>query len=761
MSKPRILIVEDESVVALDIRYQLQALGYEVAGETRLAEEAEDPGRQPPAGSRADGHPPRRPDGRHRGRRAPARALPPPRRVPDRVCRRLPWWTAPRKRSPTATSSSRSTSANSAPSSRCRSTGTPPRSASARPTTSSRPWSAPRSTATAWSTGKAAFWRSTKPAAGWSVSPAKALLGRPIADLAIEDSPGQTAATLARLPQDGSARLERRYRTADGRAIEVEISATYRPTLGGRIIAFFRDITARKLAESALQESLAHLRRAQEVARLGSYTLEITTGLWSASAQLDALFGIDTTYPHDIGGWVALVDPEHRDEMREYFASHVVAGRNRFDKEYRIVRQSDGRRRWVSGLGELEFDASGRPVRMVGTIQDITERRGLEEQLRQAQKMEVVGQLAGGVAHDFNNILTAITLNLELMRLAELPGDARSSLAELESLARRAARLTQQLLMFARRKAIKLTTVEVNSALTSLVQMLRRLLGENITLHHQPGPAALCVEADAGMLDQAVMNLCINARDAMPHGGDLTLTADRLTLDEAAASALADARPGDFVRISVSDTGAGIPPEVLQHLFEPFFTTKDIGKGTGLGLASVHGVVHQHQGWIAVESALGRGSTFRIFLPVSARTISEAKPLASNSPTPKGRETVLLVEDEVIVRQVSAIALRSLGYRVFAASDANEALRVWMEHAAEIDLLLTDMIMPGNKTGLQLAHDLRARDPDLRVLIMSGYSTEIIQAEALLAQGIHFLPKPFESQQLAEALRRCLAPAAT
>jgi two-component system cell cycle sensor histidine kinase/response regulator CckA len=757
MSKPRILIVEDESVVALDIRYQLQALGYEVAGETRLAEEAEDLAVSlRPDLVLMDIHLGGQMDGIEAAGRVRARCQLPVvfltafagDAVVDRAKEAQPYGyiVKPFDERELRTVIEMSLHRHAA---------------------EIRQRAADDELAAVVRTALDGYCVVDRDGRILEVNEAgcrmvgfarEALLGRSIADLAIEDSPGQTAATLARLPQDGSARLERRYRTADGRTIEVEISATYRPTLGGRIIAFFRDITARKRAESALQESLAHLRRAQEVARLGSYTLEFATGLWSASSHLDALFGIDATYPHNIEGWVALVDPEHRDEMRGYFTSHVIAGRNRFDKEYRIIRQSDGRRRWVSGLGELEFDASGQPVRMVGTIQDITARRSLEEQLRQAQKMEVVGQLAGGVAHDFNNILTAITLNLELMRLAELPGESRSSLAELESLARRAARLTQQLLMFARRKAIKLTTVEVNSALTGLVQMLRRLLGEHITLHHQPGQAPLWVEADAGMLDQAVMNLCINARDAMPHGGELTLAADRITLDEAAAAALAEARPGEFVRISVSDTGSGIPPEVLQHLFEPFFTTKDIGKGTGLGLASVHGVVHQHQGWIAVESVPGRGSTFRIFLPVSARTTSEVKPPTISSPAPKGRETVLLVEDEVIVRQVSAIALRSLGYRVFAAGDANEALRVWLEHAAEIDLLLTDMIMPGNKTGLQLAHELRARDPNLKVLIMSGYSTEIIQAETLQAQGIFFLPKPFESQQLGEALRRCLDP---
>ena len=399
---------------------------------------------------------------------------------------------------------------------------------------------------------------------------------------------------------------------------------------------------------------------------------------------------------------------------------------------------------------------SGKLV-LQATVRDITAQRKLESQLRQSQKMEVVGQLAGGVAHDFNNILTAMMLNLELLQSTPaLPADARPALRELGTMTKRAAKLTEQLLMFARQQTMQTRALELNAALAAVLNLLRRVLGEHVSIVVESGAPDLWIEGDAGMLDAAIMNLCINARDAMPGGGKLTLATSVVVFDAAAAGAQTDARPGRFACLRVSDTGCGIAPENLQHIFEPFFTTKEIGKGTGLGLASVHGIVHQHQGWLSVESAVNRGTTFRLFLPLT----EEGATVASATPFPSlrnhGTETILLVEDEEAVRTVGEAMLKRLGYRVLTAVDGDDALRKWPAHAGEVDLLLTDMKMPGGLTGLQLGEKLRGTKPGLKIVLMSGYSAEIIAGRERTLPNVHFLAKPFEAATLAAIVRQCL-----
>jgi PAS domain S-box-containing protein len=443
------------------------------------------------------------------------------------------------------------------------------------------------------------------------------------------------------------------------------------------------------------------------------------------------------------------------DRAMERFRRAADTGRIPARLESPLVTRAGVRRLMVWNITVLR-DASGEFAGVAGIGEDITEHKALEAQLRQAQKMEVVGQLAGGVAHDFNNILTAVTLNVELLRELALPREAQQPVEEIQGMARRAAALTQQLLMFARRQAIQVSTVELNAALTNLLKMVRRLLGEQVSLHFVPGAQPLLVEADPGMLDQAVLNLCINARDAMPAGGTLTLATEAVELDAAAAAVMPDARPGKFCCLVVKDTGVGMPPDVLQHLFEPFFTTKEVGKGTGLGLASLHGIVHQHQGWVTVASVVGEGTTFRIFLPASPKMERAASASAhAAAPMPGGHETILLVEDEGVVRKMTTVVLERLGYRVIAAVDGREARRRWEEHAGQIDLLFADMVMPGGVSGLQLGEELRQQRRGLKILLMSGYSSEIIRGESLAEAGIVFLPKPFSAAALAQAVRRC------
>jgi signal transduction histidine kinase len=407
----------------------------------------------------------------------------------------------------------------------------------------------------------------------------------------------------------------------------------------------------------------------------------------------------------------------------------------------------------------VEIEATLSPDGQEGraVVVDITTRQALEEHLRQAQKMEVIGQLAGGVAHDFNNILAAMLLNLEMVQMQhQLPAKVQSSLHDMETLAKRAASLTRQLLLFSRQQAMHPEQLEVNAALTNLLKMLERLLGEDITCLSLPSTRELWVEADAAMLDQAMMNLCLNARDAMPNGGTLTLETSLAEFNIDGAQIQPEARPGQFVCLRISDTGCGMNVDVLKHLFEPFFTTKETGKGTGLGLASVHGIVHQHKGWVNVESVVGQGTSFRLYLPLSAR--AEVTPRATSQlPSFKGRnETILLVEDEAALLFVSAQALTLFGYRVLSATNGQEALDLWEQHRDAIDLVLTDMRMPKGISGLELAEKLWKTKPSLKVILMSGYSMKMVRTSTMGNDDYTFLAKPFDLKTLSETVRRCL-----
>ena len=415
---------------------------------------------------------------------------------------------------------------------------------------------------------------------------------------------------------------------------------------------------------------------------------------------------------------------------------------------------------WISVNAEPLRDPAGRVTMVVSSFSGITARRALLEQVRQAQKMEVVGQLAGGVAHDFNNILTAMMLNLQLIQIDHrLPADSLHLWEDLQTMTRRAASLTEQLLLFARRRAMKMERIELNAGIHNVLKLLHRVLGEPIAITLRLAPEALWIEADPGMIDQVVMNLCVNARDAMPQGGTLTIETAGVEFGATgvALAAHLQARPGRFACLRVKDSGCGMPPEVLAHLFEPFFTTKEIGKGTGLGLATVHGITHRHQGWLEVTSVVGQGSEFLVYLPVAEA--AAGAPAAAPAPAvlPDGTETLLLVEDEAAVRLTTAQLLRRNGYRVLEAANGPDALAVWRQHRGEIDLLVTDMVMPEGINGLALGETLRRERPKLGVVIMSGYSEEILKAESLQALGVALIAKPFEIGTLLSAVRRSLA----
>ncbi len=402
-------------------------------------------------------------------------------------------------------------------------------------------------------------------------------------------------------------------------------------------------------------------------------------------------------------------------------------------------------------------DAAGQIINYVAVKRDVTREVQLDAQLRQSQKMEAIGQLAGGVAHDFNNILAIIQMQASLLKNGgPLSAEQLEMAEEIGNTVERAAALTRQLLLFSRREALQMRDLDLSAAITNLTKMLRRVLGENITVQINLSAEPMFIHADAGMMEQVLLNLAVNARDAMLNGGQLVISTAGVEFDELSVAQSPSARRGSFVCLNVADTGGGIPPEILPRIFEPFFTTKDVGKGTGLGLATVFGIVQRHEGWINVYSEVGQGTTFKIYLPrlvgLTARNIAE-KMLAT---PPTGQETILLVEDETALRDSVRKILARLGYRILEAPNGVQALEVWKEHHAEIRLLLTDLVMPEGMSGKELAQRLLRENPGLKVIYMSGYSAELAGHDLSLQEGTNFLAKPFQMQILAQTIRNRL-----
>jgi nitrogen-specific signal transduction histidine kinase/ActR/RegA family two-component response regulator len=393
-------------------------------------------------------------------------------------------------------------------------------------------------------------------------------------------------------------------------------------------------------------------------------------------------------------------------------------------------------------------------------MQDVTERKQLEHQLRQSQKMEAIGQLAGGVAHDFNNLLAVIRGNTELVLMndSQLPGALNECLRQVVAAADRAANLTRQLLAFSRKQVMQSKPLDLNEVIGNFTKMLQRIIGEDILLQCSYAPNLPLVRADVGMLEQVLVNLVVNARDAMPKGGRLLISTESVSFDAEHAKAHPQTRAGRFLLLAVSDTGTGIAPGHLGHIFEPFFTTKEVGKGTGLGLATVYGIVTQHEGWVEVSSELGAGATFRIFLPATEATAPAPPPAPSRAKPVGGSETLLLVEDDEAVRSLTRRLLESFGYRIIEAGSGPQALEITRDGSGEIDLLLTDVIMPEGINGRELAERLVARRPELKVIFMSGYSGDAAAKGTSFLQrhDTRFLQKPCHWQDLLQAIRQAL-----
>jgi two-component system cell cycle sensor histidine kinase/response regulator CckA len=420
------------------------------------------------------------------------------------------------------------------------------------------------------------------------------------------------------------------------------------------------------------------------------------------------------------------------------------------------VQHRDGSWRILEIIGRSVPDMAADGF-VVLNSRDVTESRSLEEQFRQSQKMEGIGQLAGGVAHDFNNLLSATMMLCELTQMMpDLPEQAQANLRDILSVTESAANLTRQLLLFSRRQVMQPRNLDINESVTGITKFLQRIIGEDINIQLNVHTAPLVTHADPGMLDQVLMNLSVNARDAMPEGGRLVIETSLKTVDESMAHRYPDATPGRYACLRVSDTGEGIPPEIMSRIFEPFFTTKEAGKGTGLGLATVFGIVKQHGGWLTVDTKVGEGTSFEAYFPLITASAESANGRAAKDEPSGGTETILLVEDDKMVMMMTRTILDHVGYRVLEAAHGVEALEVWDRESGKVDLLLTDLVMPEGISGRQLATILQKRKPELKVVLTSGYSADIAGTELMPQQGQIFVQKPCSGYQLLEAVRTCL-----
>jgi PAS domain S-box-containing protein len=525
----------------------------------------------------------------------------------------------------------------------------------------------------------------------------------------------------------------------------------------GRIISTLssgNDVTVRNQAVDALRSAEERMRFALESAEIGIWDMDCATGALQWSEILESQYGLGHgTFGGTFEAFAERIHSDDRAAVRETFEKAMKSGGD-FSIMNRAVR-TDGTVRWLSGAGRVLLGVDGEPLRSVGVSLDVTERRVLEDQYRQAQKMEAVGRLAGGVAHDFNNLLTVIMGYCELL-LADFDLDdpRHGDILEIQLAGFRAGGLTRQLLAFSRRQIIEPVMLDLNVVATEMQTMLGRLIGEDVEVVVTLCPEQALVVADRGQVEQIVMNLAVNARDAMPHGGTLTLETAHVDLDANHSKTELGVVPGPYVALTMRDTGTGMTPEVQAQMFEPFFTTKEPGKGTGLGMATVYGIVARCGGSISVCSAPGKGTSFDLYFPrADADALAEHVPAPTATPR-HGTQTVLVVEDEVGLRELAKRLLERQGYTVLLAAGADEALRLF-EGASGIDILLTDVVMPGT-SGPELTRRLVERQPGLKVIYMSGYTEDAIVQHGVLKPGIRFLNKPFTSETLGREIREAL-----
>ncbi len=514
------------------------------------------------------------------------------------------------------------------------------------------------------------------------------------------------------------------------------------------------DVTAREQAAHRLQSNEDRLRYTLGAARVGTWQMDLRSLEVEFSETMAPLFGLEMPQlPTSQDGVLALIHPDDRAAVTACMAREA-ADRREHEIQFRAL-QPDGSYKWALGRSRLLADASG-ATRILGVCFDISEQRHLEEQLQQSQKMDAIGKLAGGVAHDFNNLLTAILGYANFVLDSLEPGDQRRMhVEEILTAGRRAADLTAQLLAFSRKQLLQPAIVDINTTVKESMKLLGRLIGEHIEMETALSTDVGQVRADPVQLQQIVMNLAINARDAMPEGGRLSIETANVDLDESYGTQRFAVKAGSYVMLAVTDTGVGMSEEVRGRMFEPFFTTKERGQGTGLGLATVYGAVKQAGGYIWVYSEPGRGSTFKVYLPRLTGEIASVTVAPLIAPLMSGSETVLLVEDEEAVRILSRMILSRAGYRVIEAANGREAEARHLEFSGLITLVITDVVLPGS-SGPELFQRLALRDPRLKVLYMSGYTDDAVFRTGRLQRGVAFIQKPFTAEGIRRKVREVL-----
>jgi PAS domain S-box-containing protein len=561
-----------------------------------------------------------------------------------------------------------------------------------------------------------------------------------------------------------SVRFEKRFLHRNGTALWADVSTTLRRDSGDKpefFITTIVNINDRKLAEEALRESEEKFRTIYEHMSVGIAQMNLELTIVHANESYCRMLGY---LPEELVG-KKLPEITHPEVVEENLRLQAQLGRGELD-HFRLDKtfvHKDGHP--VHGIldANLIRDASGQPMYFLGSVVDISQRRRaederklLEAQLRQAQKMESVGRLAGGVAHDFNNMLGVILGFTELaLDRVEETSPLHGDLVEIQNAARRSADITSQLLAFARQQPIAPRALDMNATVLDMLKLLRRLIGEEVVLDIRPGEDLWPVLLDPAQLHQVLANLCINARDAISGVGRILLETHNRSLDEVYCAQHPGARPGDFVLLNVSDDGCGIPPEILEHIFEPFFTTKELHKGTGLGLATVYGIVKQNDGFIRVYSEMDKGTSIQIYLPRHASD-ENADTAAVEVDIPTGRkETILLVEDESSILKLAKRILEKLDYNVLDASTPGQAIELAQTHKGLLHMMITDVVMP-EMNGRELAALLKKQFPALRVLFMSGYTANVISERGVLEEGVHFIQKPFTNRALALKVRQTL-----
>jgi signal transduction histidine kinase/ActR/RegA family two-component response regulator len=570
-----------------------------------------------------------------------------------------------------------------------------------------------------------------------------------------------------KLLTDGYLEAEEVQTTKADGSISFGLTSARQLDIDGRkcAVTAWQDITKLKRAEAALRA--AHKRFDEAMAVIPVVIWWVTFDQGKAtdayiSLEVDRILRLpEGTLRNDWDGLMARIHPEDIAHVQHEIALSFQHPGTNHQVEYRLQR-ADGTSAWIrtSGVGRLGPNGT---IHGFGISEDITaqrlaaaEQERLAQQLQQSQKLESLGRLAGGIAHDFNNILTAILGNLDLVTMQLEPGDPRlARLREAHSAGRKAADLTRHLLALSRQKIIEPRVVDLNELVDNASRLLERLLGENIRLRKVLHANLWSVKVDPNQIEQVLINLAVNARDAMPEGGTLTLETSHVQLDKTYCENHPEATVGPHVMLAVSDTGCGMTPEVKASVFEPFFTTKPPGQGTGLGLAMVHGLIRQHGGSIAFYSEPGQGTTFKVYLP-ALHVKPTSLGLSTHLPTVKGgTETIFLVEDDEGVRRLAGDVLSQLGYRIFSFESVSSALEAASCHNGEIDLLLTDVVLPEHN-GRWLADQLLSLFPTMKVLFSSGYTADVIVHHGVLEENIHFLEKPYSTDALAIAVRRIL-----